>query len=881
MSKNPYFAHLPTWRNRQDLAYALDNLPRILETMTASSPLIATYSYPSTSQSASLSTSPLSSSMSPSSSSTPSPSSTYNSSVASSSSVQSQFGSSPSHSTASGRTSPAVFRERFMLDLAKECQKSHSQSYESSTHSTPYVPQCVSSSSAYITSASTTNTSSNSNANGNGYSNNTFYPLQFSTRAKAMAYLIEILQSLQKEPCGCDLTKGCYCGIDGIEDHEGKSPCYVCGEWFPDRRDNTSGEQAQTQGQDQGQGQYGHRQGRAWHEQGSLRHHVAESRVKKWLETVFRPPLTPATSPEQENVIQFGHIGQEDLLQQGRQYQYQNISNITSWNQPLSENQFQQRMEPGRPWSFHDIELEARSKSRSRQNSTSSNSSSSWSSHCYSSPQQINQPQEALGSSYNSGSGAWKCLASPKPMDAASPPHLSMQSLPQPWTPTSPSRLTSMEPSAASCQPRARTLSCSDSHQGRIFSASSLPFTPLTTRPRSCHGGRQSAPIRPSSTHSTTFAIPQEILDPNYKSPTFRIKSWNPPSPHPSALTPLPVQVDTSGLERMSQPAKQTLDDWTVTTETQPETVTKSSLLKASVDQYELDGRCDDKAPAPMAEQQRNTCETASVYDASSPVEKTPNVPFRFSFTSERFRAAVEASIEKTTAAEISPCSSAVVEDSHKDEVDQTPLDAVVTTNSILQSAICPELKIDEEPHSDDPTISVISREVDTDAVRVGTSANIISAPSSNSSTPISASFQSVPITITLDEEIQTQEGDDAAGTLVSKFTEMDLASPLSPKLDSKSYRSEIRKTAPMSPLYPSSFGKGLLNALSPASSCSSPRFSTTPTSPMSPSGDNEGGVHKTGSWTSLHRLVRKMTRGNDTVMASLPRSGRIQIEGS
>ncbi|KAG0241084.1 hypothetical protein BGX31_001452 [Mortierella sp. GBA43] len=39
MSKNPYFGHLPTWRNRQDLAYALDNLPRFLVLVVVVIPL--------------------------------------------------------------------------------------------------------------------------------------------------------------------------------------------------------------------------------------------------------------------------------------------------------------------------------------------------------------------------------------------------------------------------------------------------------------------------------------------------------------------------------------------------------------------------------------------------------------------------------------------------------------------------------------------------------------------------------------------------------------------------------------------------------------------------------------------------------------------------
>ncbi|KAF9117033.1 hypothetical protein BGX27_005583 [Mortierella sp. AM989] len=893
MSKNPYFAHLPTWRNRQDLAYALDNLPRILETMTASSPLIATYSYPSTSNSLSQSASPLSSSASSTTSTSSSVTSTYGlpAATSSSSSPQSHYGALPSHTTASGIASPATFRERFMLDLAKECQKSQFRTPQSSAQSTPCVSRRVSSSSHHSQSASTTNTSSSGNSisNGNG---NPFYPLQFSTRAKAMAYLIEILQSLQKEPCSCDLTKGCYCGVDGIEDHEGKSPCYVCGEWFSDRRDNTHGEQVQTQGQEQGQGQgqHGQRQGRAWHEQGSLRHHVAESRVKKWLDSVFRPPLAPATSPEQENLRQFGSISQEDLLlRQERQYQYhQPAPNPVMWNhQPLNhQHQGQQQlMEPGRPWSFHDIELEARSKSRSRQNSSSSNGSSSWSSYSYSSSQQTQQyHQDMPGSGYNygpsTGSNTWKFTVSPKPLHATppSPPmQLSLQSCtPSPSFSPAP-HFTSMRAPTVSCQPRARTLSCTDSQHGRIFSASSLPFTPPTDRPSSCNSNRGSTPIRSSSTHSTTFAIPQEILDPNYKSPTFRIKSWNPPSSNPSAPVSLQAQVLQPRLERTSQPKKQAFDDWSAGV--QQDAVKKSSFLRSSVGQQEVNERYDLMAPVPAVEQQRNMREVASSCEVT-PTKKVSNAPFRFSFTSQRFRAAVEASVEKTAAVDTSPPASALVENVHKDETDQFSVSAVATANSILQSALCPELEEDGEPLTNQTTL------FQSGIVTAGVKITIIA--SSNSSTPKSTGFQGVPFTATLGKEASGHDNDnnavDAAASLVSKLTEITLVGSTSPELGSKDYHPEIRKTAPMSPLHSSVSSNDFANALSPPSTCSSPRFSTTPTSPMSPTGaggNDGGGVNKATSWTSLHRLVRKMTRNNNTVMASLPRGGIMHLEGS
>ncbi|KAF9345551.1 hypothetical protein BGX26_003009 [Mortierella sp. AD094] len=521
------------------------------------------------------------------------------------------------------------------------------------------------------------------------------------------------------------------------------------------------------------------------------------------------------------------------------------------------QQQQQQRMEPGRPWSFHDIELEARSKSRSRQNSSSSNNSSSWSS-CYysSSPQQTLQHQYMSGSGYNygsnSGSSTWKFTASPKPTYATPPPPPPpMQPSQQLWAPSpcfsSSSHFTPMGAPVISFQPRARTLSCSDSQHGRVFSASSLPFTPPTARPSSCNSSRRSTPVR-ASTHSTTFAIPQEILDPNYKSPTFKIKSWDPPSSHSSALAPFPAEVLKLGSDRTSQLKKQALDYWAAI-EAQPETVTKSSFLRSSVDQHEVDGRHDAVAPVPMAaQQQKNTCETASPCGVS-PTEQVSNTPFRFSFTSQRFRAAVEASIEKTTVvADASPRVSVVTEtSSHKDEMDQT-LDGVTTKNSILQSALCPDLKAEEEEEEEgslsDSTTASNAEVEEADVVKIDTLAKIIITSSSSSSTPIFAEFQSLPIAVVTEEETQGQSDDNTmtAATLVSKITEMALAGSTSPKLDSKKYQSEIRKSAPMSPLNPSVSGNGYADGLSPSCSCSSARFSTTPTSPMSPTGAGVGG---------------------------------------
>ncbi|KAK3845115.1 MAG: hypothetical protein J3R72DRAFT_503436 [Linnemannia gamsii] len=783
MSKNPYFAHLPTWRNRQDLAYAIDSLPTILETLTASSPLLATYSYPSTTPSSTRSTSPSSSAsgslsssqsssysssssssassssttitaspMSPSSTSYSSPSSSNTSSYVPSSSTSATGSSSPAKSKAS------AFKERFVLDLAKECHRSLTKS--------PSPPPVTST--AAITTSNNVSTATNTptrrvsgsvqhqqqnqqqhqDQNNRNVVASSYYPLQFSTRARAMAYLIEILQSLQKEHCGCDLVKGCYCGQDGIEDHEGKSPCYVCGEWYPDRRDSIRN----VGGGSEGDMDSTRRQGKSWHEQGSLRHHVAEAKVKKWLDSVWKPPLAPATTPEQDNVRQFGLRSQEDLRQcfdhphyQQQHHQYQ--------QQQQQQQQHSARMESGRPWSVHDIEIEARAKSRSRNNSASSNSSMSFAASpsayyppttsSYAAP----SPQQDLSGSaygYGSGSGQWHFTTSPATHSAgssyASPSSKSIQATPPSqragslfWAPPPPPPLPVTDSYAVQSfdvdnhgyQARVRTMSCTDAppptgnaslYLGTPIS-SLRSSTPPVMRSNNYHTNHvnstgnnnsssngidkhgRSKPVRASTTNST-FSIPQEILDPNYRSPTFRIKSWSPSSssstgndssssasPASSAFPPIASRL--SFLKESSpssaggnQPQKkQTLDGWTAAAEEKIKSKSSSSspselsssaqesVLKSSkMNQSDQEDCCIAASPPPEASgQQGNTREDptspTSASSSGSPVaaeglgagagvggvrafegeEVKKSAPFQFNFTSTRFRAAVQA----------------------------------------------------------------------------------------------------------------------------------------------------------------------------------------------------------------------------------------------
>ncbi|KAF9080895.1 hypothetical protein BGX23_001544, partial [Mortierella sp. AD031] len=526
-----------------------------------------------------------------------------------------------------------------------------------------------------------------------------YYPLQFSTRARAMAYLIEILQSLQKEPCGCDLVKGCYCGQDGIEDHEGKSPCYICGEWYQDRRDsNRAGG--------------GYEGGKAWHEQGSLRHHVAEAKVKKWLDSVWKPPLTPATTPEQETVRQFGFQSQEDLRQchdhqvQAHRGQDAHRHNHQHQSYYQQQHQYQQhyynhnsqppqysfaRMEPGRPWSIHDIEIEARAKT----------------SYTSASPHQDLSGSAAYG--YASSSGSWHFTTSPassKPVQGTPP---TQRGGPFLWTapPVDPSGGSSFGGVDYGYQARVRTMSCSDappsgSTTSVPTSSSYRSSTPSVMRSNSVDtshiggmgaGGSsrsigRSKPAR-ASTANSTFAIPQEILDPNYRSPTFRIKSWKPASSLTNnsnssasssssspSFTPASSRLSLSSVgsgsgEDRQKTEKQTLDGWTAAApaaalSSGQESVSKSTRIDRSDQEdcmevlFDAGGQQGNTrevastattaiAPAPSSKEAGGAIgeSTTAAVALSTDNEIKESAPFQFNFTSSRFRAAVQAAASK------------------------------------------------------------------------------------------------------------------------------------------------------------------------------------------------------------------------------------------
>ncbi|KAF9294558.1 hypothetical protein BGZ88_003684 [Linnemannia elongata] len=756
-----------------------------------------------------------------------------------------------------------------------------------------------------------------------------YYPLQFSTRAKAMAYLIEILQSLQKEPCGCDLVKGCYCGQDGIEDHEGKSPCYVCGEWYLDRRESSrngeSGGGYERDAEGMRGGGSAQRQGKAWHEQGSLRHHVAEAKVKKWLDSVWKPPLTPATSPEQENVRKFGLRSQENLQQciDHPQHQHQ---------------QHHVRMEPGRPWSVHDIEIEARAKSRSRNNSTSSTNSLSFvasptsstyyypptasvSPLCSTSSYSSASPQQDLSGSaygYASGSGSWHfntSSASPssssKPVQATPPSQRTGPVFFAPQPAPVESRVFSSfgfdnQPQQG-YQARVRTMSCSDapppsggkppSFAGSSSSASLRSSTPpvmrshnmqtghinsihSTSTSTNSNGSCRSKPVR-ASTANSTFAIPQEILDPNYKSPTFRIKSWNPASSAPStnhspaasSFTPIASRLafakeSASADCKQEKKKKQTLDGWTSSpTQSAASATPLPSSLSSSVQESVLKSskmNCSDQedrlvfSSPDAGGQQGNTREDLSPISKAVPIptstptpppaaselgagleaeiEVKKSAPFQLNFTSSRFRAAVQAKASL---------------DNHKS----------VRRESVQKSAAFPSDNEDEEIH-------ILPRPIPQ-----------LAATEENVRDRKKASISVVEVVI-VTEQVVMRDSDKAAVAGRKEHLEPTTTDTLAQfKTTStqpvSSRTLSIQKSAPLSPsILPTStnasaasvktFSSSSSSAASTSTSTSAPANNSTsqlcsrePKSPKKEIEKNASDFHQTTSWSSLQKLMR------------------------
>ncbi|KAF9583692.1 hypothetical protein BGW38_008841 [Lunasporangiospora selenospora] len=167
------------------------------------------------------------------------------------------------------------------------------------------------------------------------------------------------------------------------------------------------------------------------------------------------------------------------------------------------------------------------------------------------------------------------------------------------------------------------------------------------------------------------IAIPQEILDPNYKSPTFRIKNWSPPSSTPSTKASSCSSHSASSL----------------------------STTPLGSPQVSLEsGHGSDGAVEPLSS-------------------------FRFNFTSQRFHAAVQASLDKsrpstgpsTAPTTTTTCNSNTAKnrgaglDSLQSSIstEAVPHPANNHNNSnktggldVQKSAACPELRLSENDHS-------------------------------------------------------------------------------------------------------------------------------------------------------------------------------------
>ncbi|KAG0241085.1 hypothetical protein BGX31_001453 [Mortierella sp. GBA43] len=357
----------------------------------------------------------------------------------------------------------------------------------------------------------------------------------------------------------------------------------------------------------------------------------------------------------------------------------------------------------------------------------------------------------------------------------------------------------------------------------------------------------------------STFAIPQEILDPSYKSPTFRIKSWNPPAglvPLTADTTPAPTPGNNASESLGSKETshlndgKQPFEGWTLSQQ-QGESVEKSSLWTAS-DQQEV--------AIPQAGQQGNTREQGSM--RRIPPSSTP---LQFSFTSDRFRAVVEASLKKATAP--STAERTVDQIDRKTEV-QPPVEA-----RVQQTVVCPELRVNELLMEDKSALN--------DHVQGG-------QVSDQSSTKIpSADHGDVTIVA------------DALASMLSKAILPHSSSPTihdtNHPIDSSD--KDIQKSAPMSPQTPGDSSDiaatdncpAAVLCISPSPSpSSSSSIAGSPTSPLrheavgiEGSGGGSGVVieaNKAVGWTSLQRLMRKMTKNNGS---TLSRSGRMHLEGS
>ncbi|KAF9182673.1 hypothetical protein BGZ50_004770 [Haplosporangium sp. Z 11] len=494
--------------------------------------------------------------------------------------------------------------------------------------------------------------------------------------------------------------------------------------------------------------------------------------------------MTPATTPEQEAVRQFvtrtntpncgTSTNQNCYATSGDNGQLEEVAREDLGQRHDQSAQYQQpsprrvvALSPERPWSVHDIELEARSKSRSRRNSSSSP------------------------------------YLPPSPMPYCSSPLQLPQQLPQ-------------QPQQQQQQDRC---AFGPGYNYHLNSGScGVTASPMPSSSNSITRNRTKKPVR-ASTANSTFAIPQEILDPSYRSPTFRIKSWNPPgSSTRPASAPMPTALD--GWSKPEVPKESS------------EPAVKTSTVKCPqpVQQQDIDNIATDANEMTPGEE-------------TAPAQQMTQTPvFQFNFTSQRFMAAVQASLEKQAAPAASTLSAK--DDNITASLTSSSLTTVQTAAAKMASGTESEVLVDE----------------DEDAQKVMMSA----------------------VTVALTESTTTaatREDETAETKAVTEENASDLVSRLSSAVSAADL---IQKSAPMSPPTPgtpntTAVTTGVATAPVPKkkrnfftrTAPSSSASTSAPTSPKSPPGAaaveaSKRTIRRAMSWSSIQKLMRKMTRTND-----------------
>ncbi|KAF9290352.1 hypothetical protein BGZ68_007262 [Mortierella alpina] len=315
----------------------------------------------------------------------------------------------------------------------------------------------------------------------------------------------------------------------------------------------------------------------------------------------------------------------------------------------------------------------------------------------------------------------------------------------------------------------------------------------------------------------------------------------------------------------------------------------------------------------------------------------TPTPSFRFNFTSERFKAAVQAasSSEKNGSLEANPAmdlstlsisaSASTSASASSAAADDLPLKSMPSPATPVQkSAACVELEeisaiIQESERYDVEAPTFICRD-DAPAVadlnadsqgRDATAPVVVTMGPTTTDDPAAPLLSQLATTKDESDAVATAV-DDAAAAEAAAAAAADLAGMLSMSTPPRSMSSLsitadcIQKSAPMSPMTfisPKHKQQQAVQDQGQDLTCATTNTSTTttsgststaspvsvPTSPVSlstgsgiASATATGAGHKVAGWKPLQRLMRKMTKSsNESVKPSLPRGGRIQLESS